>query len=183
MNTATGVIMGTPTDVGTFNVTLGATNATGTGTGTMTLALTVNPGMVSFNSWEGRYFNSTQLGSPTVSGSTAMPQGDGVINLLKYLCNIDPSRPMTAADRAALPVQGTTADGKYMTLTYRQYVNTTGVTVTLQGSTDLNAWTTVANAGPTTVGTDATTGDPIMRMQVPITAPRQFIRLQVVTGQ
>ncbi len=180
VNTATGVIAGTPLVAGTFNVKLGATNAGGTGTAT--LSLTVNPGMVSFNSWESLYFNTAQLGSTTTSGPTAMPQGDGVVNLLKYLCDIDPSRPMTAADRAALPKQGTTADGKYMTLTYRQYVNTTGVTVALQSSTDLNAWTVVANANPTVVGTDATTGDPIVQVQAPITAARQFIRLQVAVS-
>ena len=180
VNTATGVITGTPIDVGKFNITLVATNAAGTGTAS--LVLTLNPGMVSFNSWEARYFNSAQMGSLTTSGLTAIPQGDGVVNLLKYLCDIDPSRPMTATDRAALPKQGTTSDGKYLTLTFRQYINTTGVTMTFQNSTDLNTWTTVANANPTMVGTDATTGDPLMQLEVPIAAPRQFIRLQVAAG-
>ena len=159
-------------------MTLGAANAGGTGTAA--LALTIHPGMVSFNAWESKYFNATQMGSPATSGPTAMPQGDGVVNLLKYLCDIDPSRPMSAADWAALPKQGTTADGENMTLTYRQYINATGVTVTLQSSTDLNTWTTVAGANPTVVGSDAATGDPIMQVEVPITPPRQFIRLNVI---
>ena len=67
-----------------------------------------------------------------------------------------------------------------MTLTYRQYINATGVTVTLENSTDLTTWTTVASANPTVVGTDAATGDPIVQMAVPVSAPRQFIRLKVV---
>ena len=181
VNTSTGLISGTPTTVGTSTVTLSASDAAGTGTAILTL--TVNAGTTSFNTWESHYFNSTQLGNPAVSGPAATPQGDGVTNLLKYLCDIDPSRPMTAADRAVMPTLGTTADGKNLTLTYRQYVNLTGVTVTLQNSTDLVTWTVVMNAGPTMVGTDATTGDPIMQMQVPITAPQQFIRLNVVSSQ
>ena len=68
VNAGTGVIAGTPIDAGTFNVTLHATNAGGTGTAA--LALTINPGMVSFNTWESKYFNTTQLGSPATSGPT-----------------------------------------------------------------------------------------------------------------
>ena len=41
VNTSTGLISGTPTTVGTFSVTLSATN--GNGTGTATLTLTINP--------------------------------------------------------------------------------------------------------------------------------------------
>ena len=181
INTSTGLISGTPTAIGMSTVMLGATNAAGTGTAT--LMLTVNAATTSFNTWESRYFNSTQLGDPTVSGPAATPQGDGVANLLKYLSDIDPSRPMTAADRAAMPTLGKTADGKNLTLTYRQYANLTGVTVTLQDSTDLITWIGVTNAGPTKVGTDAATGDPIMQMQVPIATPQQFIRLNAVSSQ
>ncbi len=175
---ATGVIAGTPIDAGTFNVTLRAANAGGAGTASLTLK--INRGMVSFNTWETKYFNTTQMGNPATSGPTATPQGDGVVNLLKYLCDINPSRPMSAADRAALPQQGTTADGTNLTLTYRQYINAAGVTVTLQSSTDLTTWTNVTGASPTVVGTDAATGDPMVQMKVPVTPPRQFIRLNIV---
>ncbi|PYK63481.1 MAG: hypothetical protein DME50_17480, partial [Verrucomicrobia bacterium] len=41
VNAATGLIFGTPTVVGTFSITLSATNGNGTGTGPLTL--TINP--------------------------------------------------------------------------------------------------------------------------------------------
>ena len=69
-----------------------------------------------------------------------------------------------------------------MTLTHRRYINVTGVTETLQNSTDLNAWTTVTGQTPTVVGTDAITGDPIVQLAAPMTAARQFIRLNVVAN-
>jgi uncharacterized protein YhjY with autotransporter beta-barrel domain len=43
INPASGRITGTPAVSGTFNVNLGATNATGTGTGVLTLAVTLSP--------------------------------------------------------------------------------------------------------------------------------------------
>jgi Putative Ig domain/Concanavalin A-like lectin/glucanases superfamily len=43
VDTTTGLISGTPTQLGTFNVTLNATNATGTGTATLVLTITGPP--------------------------------------------------------------------------------------------------------------------------------------------
>ena len=43
VNTANGLISGTPTQTGTFNVTLSATNAVGTGTRTLVLTVTTGP--------------------------------------------------------------------------------------------------------------------------------------------
>ena len=39
LNTASGLISGTPTTAGTYTVTLSATNAAGVGTGTLTLTV------------------------------------------------------------------------------------------------------------------------------------------------
>ena len=179
VNTATGVISGTPTASGSYPVALSAGNTTGTGTATLTL--TVNPSTVSFSTWEANYFNASQMANPVISGPAATPESDGIPNLVKYLCDINPARIMTGSDRAALPTQGMTADGQNLTLTYRQYSYLVGATATVQSSADLNAWTTPTNANATTVGTDATTGDPIMQVVVPATGPRQFIRLNVVS--
>jgi Glycoside hydrolase family 44 len=117
---------------------------------------------------------------------TATPKNDGVPNLLKYLDNIDPSRPMTAADRAALPTGSLTKTNgsQYLTLTYRQYKSATGLTVAVQTSTDLSTWSNDTNAAdqPQATGTvDGTTGDPFMKVQIPVTGAQLFVRLNVTS--
>jgi len=137
--------------------------------------------LVNFSGWEAIYSFS--------SPATATPESDGVPNLLKYLYDINPTTPISATDRAALPTVGTTAT--YLTLTYRQYDLETGITVNVQTSPDLQTWTTVAvatmpnpvilEAGVSIVqtGNDSTTGDPIIQARIPLTGTRQFIRLNV----
>ena len=91
----------------------------------------------------------------SMSGTAAaMPMKDGVPNLLKYLFHVDPTRPMTASDRAALPTIGTSQIGavSYMTLTYRVNQAMMGVTVNAQTSSDLQSWNGTAPVVP--MGTD-----------------------------
>jgi RHS repeat-associated protein len=129
----------------------------------------------SFSDWEAGY--------SVTSPPTATPENDGVPNLLKYLYDINPSRPMTAADRVGLPTLGMTTIGgvNYLTLTYDEYASATEVTVTVLSSTDLNTWTTPANASISEIGTTPG-GDFIMQAQVPVTGTcKQFIRLQVTS--
>ena len=170
-----GIISGSPTASGTFNVTLYITNST-TGTGASSLTLTfTNP---TFGQWATLYPNVTNISVPT-----ATPQNDGVPNLLKYFYDIDPSAPMSSADRAALPALGMTTidDVNYLTLIYRQYAMETGVTVNVESSTDLKTWTAVTNPNMTQIGTDPDTGDPMMQVQVPVPAgtSRKFLHLNV----
>jgi hypothetical protein len=128
--------------------------------------------------WEQQYPNLTDL-QPGDS-----PQKDGVANTLKYLFDIDPSQPMTQADRAALPVLGTTVINgtTYLTLSYREYALETGITVNVQTSSDLKTWTTDTNPSdqpqPTGV-VDSDTLDPYMQVQIPITESNRYIRLNV----
>jgi len=137
--------------------------------------LTVQP----LSTWQSTNFP----GQPaSVSGPTATPSNDGVPNLLKYLCDINPTAPISAADRAKLPTVGTTTIGttRYMTLTYHQSNALVGVTVNVQTSPDLQIWTIPTNPSPTFVqtGTDSS-NDPIMQVQVPMNGTKQFIRLNV----
>jgi autotransporter-associated beta strand protein len=153
--------------------------------GNNTLTVTVSVfSPVSFSQWETSY----NISSP----ATATPLNDGIPNLLKYLDDIDPTAPMSTADRAALPAVGTTTitGTPYLTLTFREYALETGITVNVQTSPDLQTWTTLTltttTPTPTTytlqqVDTDSTTGDPIMQVQVPITGTKQFIRLNVTS--
>jgi hypothetical protein len=114
-----------------------------------------------------------------------MPENDGIPNLLKYVYDINSAVPMSATDYAALPTSGMTTIGgtQYLTLTYRQNVLQTGVTINVQTSSDMKAWTTVANPTITQIGNDSNTtnGDPILQAQVPLTGTKEFIRLDVTT--
>jgi hypothetical protein len=131
-------------------------------------------------------FDQWEAGYGVNSGPTVTPQNDGVSNLLKYLYNINPSVPMSAADRAALPALGltTVVGNQYLTLTYRQNAGESGITVNLQTSTDLQNWTTVSPSDPDYFtqnhGTDQITGDPIVELGVKTAgATKKFIRLNV----
>ena len=131
--------------------------------------------------WADQYFTPAQQTNTAISGPTGAPQSDGVPNLLKYLFDIDPARPMTFSDRAALPVAGiiVTNGTPYLTLTYRQFALATGVSSRVQTSSDLVNWTTAADATVTQIGTDPATADPVTQVQVVASAPRRFLRLQV----
>jgi hypothetical protein len=90
---------------------------------------------------------------------------------------------MLGSDRTALPTVGTTTTGgtEYLTLTYRQYASASGITVNVQTSSDLKTWTTVNPPSfSQQIGTDSTTGDPIMEVGVLANGTnKQFIRLNV----
>jgi len=243
INTATGLISGTPTQSGTFYVSLSAYNGT-TGTASLTLTVAKAPATVSLSNLATTYnglakapttttspsglnvaftYNGSATapsapGSYTVvgtvsdpnyqgsttgtlvispvstpqtfsqwenfystSGASTTPRNDGIPNLLKYLYDINPSVPMTAPERAALPTldMTTTSGTTYLTLTYHQYASLTGVTINVQTSPDLQTWTTVNPPDLSQqVGTDS--GDPIMEVGVKDTgATKQFIRLNV----
>jgi hypothetical protein len=135
-------------------------------------------GTISFSEWQSTYFNAQELGEPTVSGASATPENDGVPNLLKYLYAINPTFPMSAADRAALPSVEATDDGSFLTLTYRENPTVTGITINAQASSDLQSWSDISSQQ---VSTDPLTGDLIMQAQVARAGTKQFLRLEVTS--
>jgi kumamolisin len=184
LNATTGVLSGTPpgTTGSPFTFTLTATNGNSPNA-TQSFTLNVRP-TLNFSEWEASFPN------PITSGPSATPKNDGIPNLLKYLYDIDPTVPMSAADWAALPeVKATTVNGtNYLTITYREYQQLdSSVSVSVQTSSDLQNWTTLTlgqTATATTctlqqMSTDPNTGDPIMQATVLVTGGKQFIRLQV----
>jgi hypothetical protein len=91
---------------------------------------------------------------------------------------------MGADDHAALPTLGmdttTTPGTTYLTMTYRSNPGVVGLGVTLQTSSDLQTWSTVNSPAIfQQVGTDTTTGDPMMEIGVVAAGAPQFIRLNV----
>ena len=177
LNSTTGVLSGTPTDAtgSPFSVTITAANGYAPNA-TQTFTLTVQTPL-NFSAWEASFPN------PITSGPTATPENDGVPNFLKYLFDIDPGRPMSATDLAALPALGMTSLGgtEYLTLSFRQYTLETGLNISVLTSSDLQTWQPVSDPTFTKIGTDATTGDSIMQVQVPMTGSKQFLRLNVTT--
>jgi hypothetical protein len=242
---STGLISGTPTQTGTFNVTLSANNGT-TGSAPLTLTVAKATATVSLSNLATTYNGLTKAPTATTSpsglnviftyngsttapnapssyavvgtvsdpnyqgsttgtlvispvsspqtfsqwqtfystsGALTTPRNDGIPNLLKYLFDINPSSPMTVSERAGLQTVDMTTTGgmNYLTLTYRQYVALTGVTINVQTSPDLQTWTTVSPPDLSQqVGTAS--GDPIMEVGVKLTgATKQFIRLNVTS--
>jgi N-acetylneuraminic acid mutarotase len=139
----------------------------------VTTSFTVTPPNLSFAQWAAK----NSLGG----GATDTPQHDAVSNLIKYLLDINPSQPMTDADKAALPAVGTTtiAGTKYLTLTYRASKTTSGLVINVQISTDLQNWNAPSSSQTIQIRTDTSTGDPIMQVQVPVSGPMMFIRLNL----
>jgi autotransporter-associated beta strand protein len=177
---------------GTVTVTASQAGNSTTAPATATQIVHVTGTAVGFSAWE------TSNGFTAANGFTAGETGptdsafnDGLPNLLKYLYDIDPTQPLGADDWAGMPMGGTfTSNGtQFITLTYRQYAFVSsgagGVIVNVQTSPDLQTWTTLTpGQTPTTttytlqqVGTDATTGDPIMQVEATYTGAVQFIRL------
>ncbi len=186
---AAGVFSGTPTQLGSCTGTITVGNGVGANA-TQSFTLEVES-TENFSEWE---TTNNFTGNSTVTGLSATPENDGVPNLLKYLYNINPAEPMTAADWAGMPVAGMSTIGasQYLTLTYRQYALETGITVNVQTSPDLQNWTTLTltNTSPPTntatytlqpVSTDPTTLDPIMQVEVPFSGTSEFIRLNVTS--
>ena len=96
---------------------------------------------------------------------TTVPNNDGVPLLMDYALNLDPTKTQGAS--MPKPV----VSGNQMSLTY--YGGSTGVTYTVQASTDLQSWST---SGVTVSGPDANSN---YTATIPISGTKEFMRLKV----
>ncbi len=89
VNAATGLISGTPTVSGTFNVTLGATNFGGTGNLALSLQVQADADADGMgDAWE------TANGlNPAVNDSALDRDGDGLTNIAEWLAGTTPNNP------------------------------------------------------------------------------------------
>ncbi len=141
-----------------------------------TLQFTVLP---TYAEWKTLHFLASDQNNAAISGPAATPHQDGVPNLLKFVCDISPDGAITATDREALPVLGTATVGTtdYLTLTFREIGDLSGVSVVGQVSSDMQTWQTVF---PEMIGIDPSTDDPILRVRVPLVPGlKQFLRLDI----
>ncbi len=95
----------------------------------------------SFVNWEHLYFTPDQLTDATASGPNADPDGDGVVNLLEFAFNLDPTFPepgvMTAGTGLrGLPLVGTqpaSGGGSRLTVEFvRRIGSGSGITYVVQ---------------------------------------------------
>ncbi len=134
-----------------------------------------------YNTWQLSHFTSAELTNPAVSGDLADPDGDGIANLMEYALNLDPKQ----AQVTGLPTVGqvTVSGNQYLTLTYLQRTDTTGITYLPQVSGDLATWnggTGYTVAVSDTASPDGMTQTVVIRDAVALTsANRRFLRLLV----
>jgi hypothetical protein len=175
-DSTTGTISGTPQNLGSYIIKI-TPYVNGQAQSSQNLSLVAAQ---KFAQWA----NSNNV-SPSTTQSLFPDQ---VPDLLKYLYDIDPNSPIGLFDIIEMPTPSfdttITPGTTYLTLTYRQYALATGVTVTVQTSSDLQNWTTVnPPAVFRQIGADDSTPnyDPIMQIGVVASGARQFIRLQVTS--
>jgi alpha-tubulin suppressor-like RCC1 family protein/sugar lactone lactonase YvrE len=137
-----------------------------------------------FRTWQLSHFSSAEMDNGSISGWDAEPQGDGIPNSTKFLCNIDPSRPMTAQDRAALPrllltqAVGGTPSQIGFSFRLNSLLNFDDFGVIKSATLAAGSWQAAVPASIDIVGTDPETGDEIVRVMIDVQGQsRQFIQL------
>jgi hypothetical protein len=132
-------------DAGDYDVV--ATNSAGSATSNVAV-LTVASPLSALQTWRVTYF-----GAPEATGDAADladPDADGLVNLVEYALGFDPKE----ADVAALPATAS-ADGQWV-FNYTRPVGRSDLTYTVQVSTNLQTWATVAQEQAAVVGDTAT---------------------------
>ena len=138
-----------------------------------------NPLSASYQAWLITKFTATELSNPSISGSQADPDADGLINLLEFALNLPPHTP----SQSGLPRTGirTVGANRHLTFTYTRRPASDGVTYTPQTSTDLQNW----NPDPAQFVPVSTTQLPgglleiELRLAAPFSFEHRFVRLRV----
>ena len=137
INATSGIISGTPTANGAFPIPLFATNLAGTGTSTLMLTV-ITP----FASWRTQKFTPTELLDPSISGDTATPGGDGIVNTIKYALGLQPK--LYYSPSAVLPYLKNQNIGgtNFLTFTFTRSTGATDATYVVEAANDLSGtWT------------------------------------------
>lgn len=161
----------TPTGAGVITV-----RASQTGNGNYLPASVVDRSFTvtaaGFSSWQTSNFTVEELANPGVSGPNAVYGQDGLPNLVKYALGLNPKVNATSG----LPEAGATATD--WTYTYTKPASVTDVTLTVETSTNLTAWTT---SGVTLTLVSTVSGVETWQAKLPLSsATNAYFRLKVV---
>ena len=124
-----------------------------------------------YTTWAAAYLPGADVSNPAADND-----GDGLTNQQEYAFGLNPTLG-SSVNPITVPLNKTTG---MFTYTRRATPLTTGLTYTVQTSTDLVAWPTDATATQTVTGTvgDVQTVDVTLSGAIPLTAPSIFVRVK-----
>ncbi|MEP6663718.1 MAG: Ig domain-containing protein, partial [Verrucomicrobiota bacterium] len=167
VNTNTGVISGTPSAIGTNNITISGSNSAGTNSATLVLNVTSTPVFTPIAEWRFANFGASAL-NPAIAGDLADTEGDGFNNLIEYATGTDPFVTNASPWNSAI-------ENGFLTLATVKNPTATNLTWLAESSLVLSGW----NASDTTV-LQNTTNLFKVRDNFPFTTnPQRFLRLKI----
>jgi CubicO group peptidase (beta-lactamase class C family) len=96
---------------------------------------------LSYDAWRAKYFSSSELADPTVSGDDADPDGDGMPNLLEYASGTNPRVPNEAPKLVAS--LSASDGGPSLVVSFRRLLLAYELDYNLEASPDLQSWSPV----------------------------------------
>ena len=94
-----------------------------------------------YQAWRAKYFSTSELADPAVSGDDADPDGDGIPNLIEYASGTNPRVPNEAPKLvASLSASG---GGPSLVVSFRRLLLAYELDYNLEASPDLQSWSPV----------------------------------------
>lgn len=119
-----------------------------------------------FDDWRFAKFSAAELGDPTISGETADPDGDKLVNLIEYALGLEPKQP------DASPVSAGESDG-YLAISVSKNPSATDINWSAETGGDLTTWQAAV------IQTNNTSTFAARDTVPQNDAPQRFIRLKI----